>query len=32
MPYKVAFEHDKQQTNNNLWDYEWWLRKQWLPV
>lgn len=30
--WKVSFEHDKPQTNNSLWDYERWLRKQWLPV
>ena len=30
--WSVWFEYEKPQTNNSLWDYEWWLRKQWLPV
>lgn len=28
----INFEYDKPEVNNNLWWYEWRLRKQWLPV
>lgn len=30
--WRINFEYDKPEVNNNLWWYEWRLREQWLPV